>query len=58
VPDALSAMQVLEAFRKHRQTAALVVDEHGNLQGLVTLNDVTEALGGNVSEVMCGANRV
>jgi putative hemolysin len=51
VPETLSAMQAVEAFRKHRQTAALVVDEHGNLQGMVTLNDVMEALVGDIATV-------
>jgi putative hemolysin len=49
VPATLTAMQVVESFRKHRQTVALVVDEHGNLQGLVTLNDVMEALVGDIA---------
>jgi putative hemolysin len=51
VPGTLTAMQVVESFRKHRQTMALVVDEHGNLQGLVTLNDVMEALVGDIATV-------
>jgi putative hemolysin len=51
VPTSLTVMQVVEAFKKHRQTLAFVVDEHGELQGLVTLNDVMEALVGDIATV-------
>lgn len=51
VPAALTVMQVVESFKKHRQTIAMVVDEHGNLQGMVTLNDVMEALVGDIATV-------
>jgi putative hemolysin len=51
VPQTLTVMEVVEAFKKHRQTIALVVSEHGDLQGLVTLNDVMEALVGDVATV-------
>jgi putative hemolysin len=51
IPATLTVMQVIESFKKHRQTVALVVDEHGNLQGMVTLNDVMEALVGDIATV-------
>ncbi len=51
VPDTLTVMQLVEAFRKHRQTIALVIDERGNAQGLVTLNDVMQALAGDIAMV-------
>lgn len=49
VPRTLTVMEVVEAFKKHRQTMALVIDEYGDLQGLVTLNDVMEALVGDIA---------
>ncbi len=49
VPRTLTVMEVVEAFKKHRQTMALVIDEYGELQGLVTLNDVMEALVGDIA---------
>jgi putative hemolysin len=49
IPQTLTVMEVVEAFKKHRQTIALIVSEHGDLQGLVTLNDVMEALVGDVA---------
>src|SRR6266545_4469424 len=51
VPDTLTVMQVVEAFKKHRQTIALVIDERGTLLGLVTLNDVMQALVGDIATV-------
>lgn len=48
VPDSLSAMELLEMFKKTRTHIALVVDEYGDLQGLVTLNDVLEAIIGDI----------
>ena len=39
---------MLAAFKKHRQTMALLVNEYGDLQGLVTLHDVLEALVGDI----------
>jgi putative hemolysin len=51
LPDTLTVMQVVESFKKHRQTMALVVNEFGELQGVVTLNDVMEALVGDIATV-------
>ena len=51
VPESLTAMEVVALLRKHRQTAGLVVDEHGELQGLVTINDVVKALAGDIATV-------
>lgn len=51
VPDTLTVMQVVETFKKHRQTIAVVIDEYGNPQGLVTLNDVMQALVGDIATV-------
>jgi putative hemolysin len=51
VPESLTAMEVVALFRKHRQTVGLVVDEHGELQGLVTINDIVNALAGDIATV-------
>lgn len=40
VPDTSTLEELLGAFRKHRTHFALVVDEYGALQGLVTLEDI------------------
>jgi putative hemolysin len=51
VPSSLTLIELLEAFKKHRQHLALVVDEFGEVQGLVTMNNVMEALVGEVATV-------
>lgn len=48
VPDGLTIADVLEAFKQHRSHLALVVDEYGAIQGLVTMTDVMEALVGDI----------
>ena len=48
VPDGLTITDVLEAFKKHRSHLALVVDEYGGIEGLVTMTDVMEALVGDI----------
>ena len=57
VPQTLTAMEVVAAFKKHRQTIGLVVNEFGELQGLVTLNDIMEALVGDIATVEDEADR-
>lgn len=47
-PENGAIMQLLEIFKKNKLHLALIVDEYGDLQGLVTLNDVLGALVGEV----------
>ena len=51
VPDGLPALKLLEMFKKSRTHIALVVDEYGGVEGLVTLNDILEDLVGEVASV-------
>ncbi|HLH32877.1 MAG TPA: hemolysin family protein [Terriglobia bacterium] len=51
VPEAVPALRLLEMFKKSRTHMALVVDEYGGVEGLVTLNDVLEDLVGDVASV-------
>lgn len=51
VPETLTMIELLGAFKKHRQHFALVVDEYGEIQGLVTMNDVVGILVGDVATV-------
>lgn len=48
VPESTRALEVLEAFKEAGMHIALVMDEYGGLQGLVTTNDVLEALVGEI----------
>lgn len=48
VPEGVSTTHLLENFRKARQQCALIVDEYGELQGLVTLTDVLTSIVGEL----------
>ena len=46
VPETLTGMELLEHFRASSGHVALVIDEYGEVQGLVTLQDLLEAITG------------
>ena len=48
VSESTSAMKLLEIFREESQSIALVVDEYGDVAGLVTVNDVMGAVIGRM----------
>ena len=50
VPSTMMAPRLIEEFRKTRRHVALVVDEFGGLEGVVTLKDVVEAIVGRLPE--------
>ena len=46
VPETLSGMELLENFRASDVQMVFVVDEYGEVQGVITLRDVLEAITG------------
>ena len=48
VPEGVTTTHLLESFRKAHQQCALIVDEYGELQGLVTLTDVLSSIVGDI----------
>jgi Mg2+/Co2+ transporter CorB len=50
VPESTAAKDQLSAFLKRKSQLALVVDEYGVVQGLVTLEDVLEEIVGQISD--------
>ena len=50
VPENISAYHLLERFKESRTHFGFIVDEYGALQGIVTLNDILEAIVGDISE--------
>jgi Mg2+/Co2+ transporter CorB len=50
VPDTTPLYEQLKAFRSRKAPFALVVDEYGELEGLVTLEDIVEEIVGDISD--------
>lgn len=50
VPESASAFGILKLFKKNKQYIAVVVDEHGDFEGVVTLHDLTEAIVGDLPD--------
>lgn len=48
IHESMSALKVLESFRTHRSHVALVVDEYGGVEGIVTTSDILEAIVGDI----------
>ncbi|MEW6079990.1 MAG: hemolysin family protein [Thermodesulfobacteriota bacterium] len=44
IPESVSLTALLERFLKNRQHIAMIVNEHGSTEGLVTLEDLIETL--------------
>ncbi len=49
VSESTPALKLLEILRESQQSLALVVDEYGDITGMVTINDVMEAVIGRTS---------
>ena len=49
IPETVTTTQLMENFRNSRLQFALIVDEYGDVQGLVTLTDVLAAIVGELS---------
>jgi Mg2+/Co2+ transporter CorB len=50
VPDTMPLAEQLKAFRHRKTPFALVVDEYGELEGLVTLQDIVAEIVGDITD--------
>lgn len=51
VPESMNAIRILERFRKERNYFAVVVDEYGSTEGIITLHDLTENIFGALPDL-------
>lgn len=49
VPETITGMELLDNFRQSDEQMAFVIDEYGEVQGIVTLKDLVEAITGEFS---------
>jgi putative hemolysin len=50
IPENNSPYQVMEKFKESQQHSAFIVDEYGTILGMITLNDILEAIVGDIPE--------
>jgi len=50
IPENNSAYQVLEKMKASGHHSCFIVDEYGTLQGMITLNDILEAIVGDIPQ--------
>ena len=50
IPDTTDLLSQLQAFRQRKEHFAIVVDEYGELRGVVTLEDILEEIVGDISD--------
>jgi CBS domain containing-hemolysin-like protein len=50
VPESMPVADLLREFQKVKQKLAIVVDEHGGVSGLVTMEDVVEEIVGEIQD--------
>ncbi|HXC06291.1 MAG TPA: hemolysin family protein, partial [Bacteroidia bacterium] len=58
LPENMKTWKVLERFKESRLHFALVIDEFGSIEGLVTMNDLLEALVGDMANSPAGHSEI
>jgi len=56
IPNTVTALRALEIFKKSGEPMALVVDEYGAFEGVVTLQDILQSLVGDITQLGAAAD--
>jgi putative hemolysin len=56
IPNSLTLIEILESFRTHKTHLALVYNEFGHVEGLITLGDLVTAVIGDIPSVNAPTN--
>jgi len=51
LPESMTALKVLEQFRRDKLYFGVVVNEFGSIQGIITLHDLTESIFGDLPDI-------
>lgn len=51
IPESMDGLTLLELFKKSGVHMAMVIDEFGNVQGILSLNDILEAIVGDIPTI-------
>ncbi len=51
IPESMPALKALELFKKSGKHMAVIIDEYGGLQGLITIHDIMESVVGDVPTI-------
>jgi CBS domain containing-hemolysin-like protein len=49
VPESMNAARLLKSFQTHKQPMAIVVDEFGGTEGVITMSDILEEIVGDMA---------
>ncbi|MCM1320902.1 MAG: hemolysin family protein [Bacteroides sp.] len=50
VPETKTAVSLLHLFKSERQNFAVIIDEHGSISGIVTMDDILKAVFGRITD--------
>ena len=50
IPEAKSIASLLTVFKKEKQSFAIIVNEHGSNQGIITKDDILKAVFGRITD--------
>ncbi|NDD66227.1 HlyC/CorC family transporter [bacterium] len=51
IPENMTGIRILEKFRQEKRYAGIVINEHGSVEGVITLHDLIESIVGTLPEL-------